>query len=269
MNRYLRANRRRWDALVPLHAASPFYDVEGFRAGRITLRDVEREEVGSVEGKTLLHLQCHFGLDTLSWARLGARVTGVDFSARAIALAGELRDEAGLDAAFLRADVYDLPESLEGDFDVVFTSYGVLCWLPDLPRWAAVVARFVRPGGFFYMVEEHPFASVFANDPDTTGLEVAYPYFPSEEPLRFEEAGSYADPEADVGEPSYEWPHSLGEVVTALLQAGLRLEYLHEFPFDSWRRFPFMRQDEAGRWWLQGVKEDLPLTFSLRARKPS
>ncbi len=267
MDQYLRANRRYWDALVPFHAASAFYDLEGFKAGRITLQSLEREEVGPVEGKRLLHMQCHFGLDTLSWARLGARVTGVDFSERAIALGRELQEEVGMEATFLCVDVYDLPQVLQGDFDIVFTSYGVLFWLPDVPRWADVVARFVKPGGFFYLVEDHPIALMLENEDDPKDLEIAYPYFLPEVPLRFEYPGSYADPEADVSTPSYEWHHSLGEIVTSLLQAGLRLEFLHEFPFASWRRFPGMERDDAGRWWLQGVKEDLPLTFSLRARK--
>lgn len=267
MNEYLRANRRYWDSLVPFHAASAFYDVEGFKAGRTTLRPLEREEVGPVEGKDLLHLQCHFGLDTLSWARLGARVTGVDFSEPAIALAREIQEEVGLEATFLRSDVHRLPEALRGAFDVVFTSYGVLYWLPDIPGWAEVVARFVKPGGFFYLVEDHPVALMFENEEDTEALEVAHPYFPSRAPLRFEYPGSYAAPEAEVATPSYEWHHSLGEVVTALAEAGLRLEFLHEFPFAAWQRFPRMERDEAGWWRLTGTARDLPLTFSLRARK--
>lgn len=267
MDEYLRANQRYWDSLVPFHAASAFYDVEGFKTGRITLQALEREEVGPVDGKTLLHLQCHFGLDTLSWARLGARVTGVDFSERAIALAREIQEKVDLEATFLCTDLNDLPQVLQGHFDVVFTSYGVLFWLPDMPRWAEVVARFVKPGGFFYVVEDHPLALMFENQVDTERLEVAHPYFPSKEPLRFEYAGSYADPGAETTTPSYEWHHSLGEVVTSLIQAGLRLEFLHEFPFAAWQRFPCMERDDAGWWRLKGVEPDLPLTFSLRARK--
>lgn len=268
MDEYTRANRRRWDALAEVHPHAPFYDVAGFRAGGLSLRPLEREEVGSVEGKTLLHLQCHFGLDTLSWARLGARVTGVDFSERAIARAEALRDEAGLEATFLCADVYDLPDLLGGTFDVVFTSYGVLCWLPDVPRWARVVARYVRPGGFFYLAEDHPFAQVFDNEPDTRDLRVAYPYFPREEPLRFEAGGSYADVAPEGGLPSYEWPHGLGEVVTALREAGLRLAFLHESPSCSWQRFPFLVQDDEGWWRLPPGWVEVPLTLSLKATRP-
>ncbi len=269
MDEYLRANQRYWDSLVPFHAASAFYDVEGFKAGRITLLPLEREEVGGVEGKTLLHLQCHFGLDTLSWARLGAQVTGVDFSAPAIALAREIQEEVGLEATFLCDDIHRLPQVLQGQFDVVFTSYGVLFWLPDVPRWAEVVAHFVKPGGFFYLVEDHPVALMFENEADTEELEIAHSYFPSRAPLRFEYPGSYAAPQAESSTPSYEWHHSLGEVVTSLIQAGLRLEFLHEFPFAAWQRFPSMERDEAGWWRLKGAEQDFPLTFSVRARKPA
>lgn len=267
MDRYLRANRRRWDALAPIHRDSVFYDVEGFKAGGMTLRSIEREELGEVKGKSLLHLQCHFGLDTLSWARLGAKVAGVDFSGKAISLARELAEESGLEGTFIQADIYELPEVLKKEFDVVFTSYGVLCWLPDIPRWAKIVAGYVGPGGVFYIVEDHPFAQMFANETDTQDLDIEYPYFPSDEPTRFEAQGSYAEAGADVVGPSYEWFHSLGEVVTSLIDAGLRIEFLHEFPYSCWARFPFMEQGEDGWWRLRDSRQAIPLTFSLLAKK--
>src|SRR5512136_2825848 len=139
-----------------IHVRSPFYDVAGFKAGKNSLKSVELAEVGDVGGKRLLHLQCHFGMDTLSWARLGARVTGVDYAPQAIDLARELAREAGLEADFICASIYDLPERLTGTFDIVFTSYGVLCWLPDLPAWGRVIAHFLRPGGIFYIADGHP-----------------------------------------------------------------------------------------------------------------
>ena len=142
----LLVNRQNWNERTPVHAATEFYDVEGFKSGRITLTDVERREVGDVDGKTLLHLQCHFGLDTMSWARLGAKATGVDFSDAAIDLARSLNDEMKLDTRFIRSDVYDLPDVLDEEFDIVFTSYGVLVWLPDLDRWASTIQRLLRPG---------------------------------------------------------------------------------------------------------------------------
>jgi SAM-dependent methyltransferase len=267
---YLQANRARWDDLVPIHARSAFYDVEGFRGGRITLMDLEQEEIGDVRGKSLLHLQCHFGLDTLSWARLGAQATGVDFSPRAIDLGRSLNDELDLDVEFVCADVYDLPDVLSRQFDIVFTSYGVLTWLPDLRRWAEVVAHFVRPGGTFYIAEIHPFALVFDDREDATALQIhePYPYFPVPEPLVFEEDGTYADQDAAIEHrTTYEWPYTVGDVVTFLIDAGLRIEFLHEFPFACYRMFPFLEQDKAGRWWLPGRNETVPMTFSLKATK--
>ena len=158
---HARANRELWNAWTEIHEGSTFYDVEGFLAGRQTLLPIELEELGPDvrEGTTLLHLQCHFGLDTLSWARRGARVTGVDFSDKAIALADRLAREVGLDEAcrFVQSDLYDLPAHLDERFDVVFTSWGVLMWLPDLTAWGRLIARYLRPGGIFYIVDFHPF----------------------------------------------------------------------------------------------------------------
>ena len=179
-DRYMEANRRSWDARTPTHFGSRFYDVDGFRAGASSLNSIEVEEVGDVDGKSLLHLQCHFGMDTMSWARLGARTTGVDFSEEAISRARSLSEELDIDAKFVVSNVYDLPDVLDGRFDVVFTSYGVLTWLPDLDRWAEVVAHFLEPGGFFYIVDGHPFGSVFYNEEDAVGLRPFYPYSPAE-----------------------------------------------------------------------------------------
>lgn len=263
MDEYLQANRSLWNGWARLHFRSPTYEVERFRAGGSSLRAVEVEEVGDVAGKTLLHLQCHFGLDTLSWARQGAVVTGVDFSQEAIALARRLSAELDIPATFLCADVYDLPRVLPRQFDVVFTSYGVLCWLPDLTRWAQVVAHHLRPRGTFYMVEFHPVLTML----DDAGETLAYPYFGREEPLCYEARGSYAAPEADFVHTAYEWPHSLGEVITSLLRAGLRLEFFHEFPYSTWGCWPFLEEVEPGKWVWQGRQGHLPHMFSVRATR--
>jgi SAM-dependent methyltransferase len=266
MNEYLETNRKRWDELAPLHAQSGFYDVQGLRDGGLTLMPLEQEELGDVAGRSLLHLQCHFGLDTLSWARLGAQVTGVDFSEQAITLARSLSAELGIAADFVHSDVYDLPSVLNGRFDIVYTSYGVLCWLPDLPRWARVIAHFLRPGGTFYIAEIHPFAYVFHDEEDAEDLKVFYPYFHSAEPLRFQEQGSYAAPGADVLHTvTYEWQHSLGDVVNSLISAGLRIEFLHEFSYACFKMFPFLEQDADGWWRLDQEYGSIPMTFSLKA----
>jgi SAM-dependent methyltransferase len=265
------ANKALWEEWTPIHVRSAFYDVDGWKAGRgQDLHPLLVEEVGEVAGKDLLHLQCHFGLDTLSWARRGARVTGTDFSEQAVDQARRLAAEAGLDACFVVSDVFDLPGNLEGDFDVVFTSFGVLNWLPDVPRWAEVVAHFVRRGGFFYIAEGHPFAWVFDDNDAATELRLGHHYWPSPEPLAFTDTRSYADPEAPVAAPfEYAWQHSMGEIITSLAAAGLRIEYLHEHSWVPWKMFPFMVEAEPGIWRLPEPYDGrLPVLFSLRATKP-
>jgi SAM-dependent methyltransferase len=211
MNEYMAANRALWDEWTGIHQRSEFYDVEGWKAGRRPLPDFVVDEVGDVTGRSLLHLQCHFGMDTLSWARRGARVTGVDFSERAIELASSLAAETGLEARFVQADVLELDKVLDGEFEIVFTSFGVLGWLPDLRRWAGIVARFLRPGGAFYLAEFHPFSQVMDDEDAAAAPSLRYPYFPSPEPLAFPTRGSYADPDAEVSQPvEYGWVHSMG-----------------------------------------------------------
>ena len=274
MDDALRANRDLWDAWTGIHTASEFYDVPSFRDGRqpIRLAGYEREEIGPVAGKSLLHLQCHFGLDTLSWARLGANVTGADFSERAVESARALAAEIGVPATFVLSNLYDLPDALEGEFDIVYTSRGVLGWLPDVAGWARVAARFVKPGGTFYVTEIHPAAQVFENDGVAPGeLRLAYPYWSHAEPLTFDVHGSYADPGAatDPALVEHGWDHSLGEIVTALVDAGLRIEFLHEFDFCEWK-LDFLVEGDDGRWRLpDGTKGQLPLFFSIRASKPA
>ncbi len=267
---YKEANRALWNEWTVIHEKSAFYDVEGFKSGNLTLKAIELDELGEVTGKSLLHLQCHFGLDTLSWARLGANVTGVDFSNTAIALAQSLSQELGLNADFVCADVYDLPGILSGEFDIVFTSYGVLCWLPDLSRWATIIVHFLKPGATFYIVEDHPVANIFDDAPDTANLKVAYPYFDAPAPSVINTQGSYADRSACVSQPvCYEWHHSLGDVVTALSSAGMRIEFLHEFSFCNYAKFPFMERGEDGWWRLKSLNTSIPLLFSLKATKES
>ncbi len=269
MDSYLQANRALWDERVPLHRDSAFYDLAGFKAGRCSLKSIELAELGAVAGKSLLHLQCHFGMDTLSWARRGASVTGADFSEQAIALAQSLSAELAIPARFVCANLYDLPTILTEQFDIVFTSAGVLGWLPDIRRWGEVVAHLLRPGGTFYIREQHPFANTFGDTAAAAPTpQLAYPYF-DYKPTRGEESGSYAEPQAEtVHNVAYEWQHTLGDIVSALTTQGLRLEYLHEFPFAGWQSLPGLEQGTDGWWRLPGQEPLLPLTFSLKAIKP-
>jgi SAM-dependent methyltransferase len=264
------ANRALWDEWTPIHERSAFYDLASFKGGDIRIRAFEREEVGDVAGKDLLHLQCHFGIDTLSWARLGANVTGADFSEKSIDLARRLAAELGIEARFVCSNLYDLPDVLQGDFDVVYTSRGVLPWLRDLERWGEVIAHFLHSGGTFYIHEYHPVSWVFDDSPGVSELRVKYPYFPHEEPLAFPVQGSYADPEAEVKQTvEYGWNHSMSEIIGSLLSAGLRLEFLHEFDASASQHLPFLEQQEDGSWKLPaGMEGEIPLFFSLKATKP-
>ncbi len=266
------ANTSLWEAWTRVHAAGDFYDLEGFKAGGVRIRPYEIELVGDVTGRSLLHLQCHFGIDTLSWARLGAQVTGADISPAAVELARSLAVELGFpEVRFVESNLYDLPSALEGEFDVVYTSRGVLGWLPDIRAWARVVAHFVAPGGTFFITEAHPVMNVFENEGVAPGeLRLAYPYWEHQAPLTFEVKGSYADPDADVGDQTeHSWDHGLGEIVTALVEAGLVVERLVEHPFLDWKA-DFLVDDGNDRWVLPpGSGGELPLMFSLLARKPA
>ena len=261
--------RRNWNERTPIHAASKFYDVEGFKAGRITLSDIEQSEVGAVDGKSILHLQCHFGMDTMSWARLGATATGVDISDTAIDLARKLDHELGLGVRFIRANVYDLPDLLDERFDVVYTGVGAICWLPDLDAWAAIVARFLKAGGTFYMLDVHPMSLVFdvVQDPDgKPDLRPEYSYFPDPDGILDDgERPTYAG-STPIKTPVYEWQHSLSEVVNALLGAGLTIESLNEFPAAPYQAFPHMSESD-GWWRLPERHGSVAFLFSIRATK--
>jgi SAM-dependent methyltransferase len=263
---YVAVNKALWDERVPIHVASDFYDVAGFKAGGQTLRDFELAEVGDVTGLQLVHLQCHFGLDTLSWARRGAHVTGLDFSEKAIEAARAVADETGLEARFVVADVYDAPTVLGDTYDIVYTGLGALCWLPDINRWSQVVASLLRPGGFVYLAEFHPFADTLDDD---EGRTVTYDYF-AEGPQIWDEpdAGSYADPQASVQHTrSVEFVHGLGEVVTALANSGLRINSLHEHDYTLWQRYSTLEQHGTAYRLPEG-RPRIPLMYSLRATKP-
>jgi SAM-dependent methyltransferase len=267
----IRDNIALWDEWTRIHETSAFYDLAGFKRGGVRLRPYELDEIGPVDGLELLHLQCHFGIDTLSWARLGARVTGVDFSLAGVELARSVAAEIGIDGArFVQSDLYDLPTVLDGTFDLVYTSRGVLGWLPDVRRWAEVIAHFVRPGGRFYITEIHPVAQVFEDDDIEPGeLRLRYPYWQHVKPLSFPVIGSYAEPTAEVGvHTEHGWNHGLGEIVTALVDAGLRIDSLREYPFVDWP-VEFLVEAPDGTYRLPaGTPGELPLFFSILATKP-
>ncbi len=262
------ANRALWDERVPIHVAGDFYGVEDFRSGRrrLAVEPFEVEELGDVEGRTLLHLQCHFGLDTLSWARLGARVTGLDFSGPAVEAASRLAADIGVDADFVQADVYDAVSVLEGRrFDVVYTGKGALNWLPDIRRWSEVCAALLAPGGTFYLSEFHPVSDMFGWE----RLALEHSYF--ETAALFDDSpGTYADLTAEtIHNASYEWQHPLGTVVTALIDAGLQIAFLHEHAYTLFPRWPFLERRDDGTFVLPAGTTQLPLMYSVKAAAPT
>lgn len=258
-------NRAHWDERVPIHLDGGFYDVAGFRSRRDVLRAFEVAEVGDVTGRRLVHLQCHFGLDTLSWAGRGATTVGLDFSVPAVEAARALAAEIGMDSRFVAADVYDAVEALDGEtFDIVYTGLGALCWLPDLTRWAQVVARLLSPGGFLYLAEFHPFADILDDD---DGRTVTHDYFDAG-PHVWTDAGSYADPSAATSRnTTVQHNHQLGTVISAIAAAGLRIDLLREHDLTLFPRFAALVRESDG-FRLPAGRPRVPLIYSLRASRP-
>jgi 2-polyprenyl-3-methyl-5-hydroxy-6-metoxy-1,4-benzoquinol methylase len=257
------ANLARWDEAAPLHAQSDLYDLDGFRRGRDDIRPFELHEIGPIEGRELIHLQCHLGTDTLSWARHGAKVAGLDFSKNAIRIATELAADCRIDAEFWCADVYDAATAVQGRrFDIVYTGIGALGWLPDLSAWARVVADLLRPGGILYLVEIHPVVVGVVQDGRTITQDIFRAEFIEWDKTR----GTYAAPEANFEHTrSFERVHSLSEVVTAILDAELTLELLHEQSYTN-APWPWTHRGDDGYHYLPDGWPRFPLTYSLRAR---
>lgn len=256
------ANRALWNARAELHYASAFYDMEGFVKGAGTLNAIELDLLGDVRGLELLHLQCHFGQDTLSLARLGARVTGLDISDTAILKANELAQRCGLLATFIESNVLQRRQELEGKYDVVFTSYGTIGWLPELGDWAANIAAYLKPGGRFVFADFHPAVWMFSND----FSHVQYSYF-NREVIEENESGTYAVRNAPLQLPSYGWNHSIADVLQHLIDSGLRIEAFREFDRSPYDCLKNMVPTDDGQFMIRGMEGKLPMVFALRARK--
>lgn len=274
---WTRANRANWDERVAAHERSPDYALERLREDPDHISDVvafDRPRMGDVTGLRLLHLQCHIGTDTVSWGRLGAQVTGLDFSEPALEVARDLAASMGLDdARFVHATVDDAPTVLAGEtFDVVFTGIGALCWLPSVRRWAEVVASLLAPGGRLFIREGHPvlWSLDYERDDDLLVLEV--PYFEQDEPSRWDEDGTYVEVPDDVQfteTVSYDWNHGTGEILSAVLAAGLTIEHYEEHREVPWRPFELFEPspDHLGEWVLPAHRRELaPMTYTLVAR---
>jgi SAM-dependent methyltransferase len=261
------ANRRNWDERVPIHLASRFYDVEQWLRTRPGPRRREVDALGEATGLDLVHLQCHFGLDTLAWADAGARVTGLDFSAEAIRSATDLAIRAGLEdrSTFVCANVYDAAEVLAPQtFDIVYVSLGALGWLPSVGRWADQVAALARTGGRLYLHDIHPLAWSLADDTPT----FAYTYFEESEPYRDDSEETYTDADRPlVNTRTYEWNHGLGEVVTALIDRGMRIDVLVEHDWTVHQRFPWLVEASPRHWTAPAGRPRLPLTYTVVATR--
>ncbi len=257
------ANKALWNAKVPAHLKSDFYEHPQFLAGKSSLTEIERDALGDVSGKKMLHLQCHFGQDSLSWARKGAKVTGIDFSEEAIKVARKTNRDLGMNARFVLSNVYDLPKNLKGKFDIVFSTYGTIVWLPDLEKWAAIVRQFLKKGGVFYLAEFHPTLYLF----NFENYQVEYNYFNQPEPYAETIEGTYADRYADLKGTEYFWNHPLDEVIMALRNAGLSLEEFKEYDFSPYNCFSNLVEREPGRYvWGTKFGVRLPHIYSLKMR---
>ena len=272
-DQYFEANRALWNQRTIIHKDSSFYDLAGFKAGKNVLTLIELKELGDVKGKKMLHLQCHFGMDSLNWSRLGADVTGVDLSDKAIKEAKQLNDELGMKAKFICCNVYDLHpqliesskvspfgEDLEGAFDIVFTSYGVVGWLPDLDKWAEIISHYLKPGGIFYMAEFHPVVWMF--DDEFTRIQY---YYENRELIVTENYGTYTDRKANITGKEYSWNHSISEVLNALIKAGLKIELFNEYMYSPYPNFSNTIQGTDGNWYIKGMEGKIPMVYSVRA----
>ncbi|KRP09620.1 MAG: methyltransferase type 12 [Sphingobacteriales bacterium BACL12 MAG-120802-bin5] len=263
MSDYLIKNRELWNNRAPVHFNSSFYDVEGFLRNTDSLKALEKELIGDVTDKQILHLQCHFGQDSISLEKRGAIVTGVDFSTTAIELAKKLNDMAGTHVRFIESDVYSLHQQLDEKFDMVYTTFGVLGWLPDLTRWAQTVARFLKPGGRLVLAEFHPVVWMF----DDQFRELIYDYS-SQEPIIEQTEQTYAaDAKLTTG-TSYSWNHGIGDVVEALTAAGLFLRSLKEYDYSPHNCFANTIEFESGKFRIQHLKAKIPMCYSILAQSP-
>ncbi len=263
-SKYIDTNKSLWNAKTQFHLQSDFYELEAFKKGKNMLKSIELEALGDVSGKSLLHLQCHFGQDTLCWARLGADVCGADLSEASIEAAKQLSDELKIPAKFVQSNVLELDANLDGQYDIVFTSYGVIGWLPDLDKWASVINHFLKPGGTFYMAEFHPFLYIHEFDEQ----KIKFPYFNPGVPFEEEEEGTYADRDAGIKQKEYFWMHSLSEVIQALIGNGLQIEEFKEFDYAPYNCLPHMTERKSGEFIYSDYGVALPHVFSIKAVKP-
>ncbi|MDD3558356.1 MAG: class I SAM-dependent methyltransferase [Melioribacteraceae bacterium] len=259
---YIKINKDSWNRRTEIHFQSDFYNIKKFIDGESSLNEIELNLLGDIKGKNLLHLQCHFGQDTISLNRIGAAATGVDFSETAIEKAKQLASEVKSDAKFVCCDVYDLQNHLNEKFDIVFSSYGVIGWLPDLDKWAEIITHFLKPGGEFILVEFHPVVWMF----DDHIKYVKYNYF-KDEPIIETVSGTYADKSANIEFKSVNWNHSLSEVINSLLNHGMVLKSFDEYDYSPYNCFENTVKIDDRKYRIKNLGEKIPMVFSLSAQK--
>jgi ubiquinone/menaquinone biosynthesis C-methylase UbiE len=259
---YIEINKKSWNNKTDIHIASDFYNNDNFIKGKTSLNSIELDLLGNIKGKSILHLQCHFGQDTISLQRMGANVTGVDLSDKAIDRARELAIKTNASTEFICCDIYELPKFLNKKFDLVFTSYGTIGWLPDMDKWATIVSQFLRPKGKFIFVEFHPVVWMF----DDNFSKIKYNYF-NTVPIIENESGTYADTEASIKQEYVTWNHSISEVVTSLLAKGLEINSLNEFDYSPYNCFNETVKIHPNKFRIKHLNNTIPMVYSIVATK--
>lgn len=261
---YISNNKQIWNDKTDVHIASEFYDMANFLNGKSTLNTIELDLLGDVKGKRILHLQCHFGQDTITLSRMGAQVTGVDLSDKAIARAIEFAAHLNLDTTFVCCDIYEAPEYIDDKFDIVFTSYGTIGWLPDLEKWARVIAHFLKPEGKLIMADFHPVVWMFDNDFEA----ISYSYF-NIEPIIEEEVGTYADKDAALAAKTISWNHPISEILNALITNGLEINCFNEYDYSPYNCFNETEEYEPKKFRIKTFGNKIPMVYALQASKKS
>ena len=259
---YIDINRQSWNNKVDYHLKSDFYDLAGFLKGHTSLNDIELKLLGDIKGKSVLHLQCHFGQDTISLSRMGAKATGIDLSDKAIETARQLAEQTQQDTTFICCNIYDLPLHLNQQFDIVFTSYGTIGWLPDLTQWGQIIDHFLKPNGRFIMAEFHPVVWMFDDD----FKEIAYNYF-KDEAIIETSSGTYADRDAPITQDYVMWNHSTSEVLNSLITHGLNILSFDEFDYSPYNCFKHTLEFEPKKYRIQHLGNKIPMVFALVASK--
>lgn len=259
---YIEINKASWNKKAAYHLTSEFYDVEGFLNGNTSLNSIELNLLGDVNQKSILHLQCHFGQDSISLGRLGAYVTGVDLADKAIKSANELSQKTNINATFICCDIYDLPKHLDQQFDIVYTSYGTIGWLPDIEKWANIVSSYLKPNGTFVFIEFHPVVWMF----DDNFNDIIYKYNNSEAIIEME-SGSYADKEADINQKCITWNHGLGEVTNSLLKNNIEIKSLTEYDYSPYDCFDGTEEFEPKKYRIKKMGNKIPMVYSIVGKK--